>query len=330
MSYCYYVSNIVVVPEKPPEDKSTLFDFNPRSINIHSNVEDFFPLRRGEILFSSDSCRETLVDFLHEFQGEAEFHGRKRCIFGVRAFSSIYHRLATFIYGNEQKSISLENFIHKVTGISCTITAGFIPKDRSHEFSAPTEFSLTDGTKIPNNGYVEIIFHSRHSFNEEFPLKLTAILGMLRERRIYRKIISGQISTRLQLAKEFVKMGFSRFKGNPTGMISLEYTGHTRTSLRDFVESCESFVNDADNGEGSGYIDTIITGFFWIIETFPQYVSMYSGPIDLADSNIPGPEILKKLVPKKYKSQILYMCDEYNLNYDFILIEHLRSIYDEE
>ena len=334
MSYCKYLSNILVLPESPPENLEKFFHFDRYSGEVQTEVEEFFPLRRETVLLDYSTCRETVIGFIEEFNNELRYRTKRRSVFAVRCFSTPYTRLAQFLLNDVTRMKILANFFNKTLGISCKISAGFFENNEVGT-SLGENWAYSDGKggtlTFNNRGYVQIVFDSRHTLSEEFPVKMSAILGLLRERRVYRRICTEKITTNLQLAKYLVKLSLDRFRDKPTGMILPEYFGMTRyRTLWELVERSTSFTGDGINGEGSGYIDLFLTAFYWLQGGVVDNPSIHNGPIEAIGDTSFSEEEVNRIIPKALRNAVAEMLSNSDATEDYYLLERICEYYVEE
>lgn len=284
-------------------DGYSKFDFRRELIDSSDSIP-FFLENYDSHRFSCDyGCRESMTTSLRRLAPQ-DFP----FTIGIRCYGEMYTKLAWHLDNFSSSEISrLENIFYVLFGVRLRLEVGKQVRGGAwRNYPAITVFYYKDGKRV-NDRYVTVFIDSKENtdvVNLEY--KIPAILGLLREERIYLPIVSGKVEQTLDfVVSELISMSYDRRKRTDLSYDLLTFVGYKHDSLDEILERWVERLAERNNGDASDWFSMLMLAVFCHVCASGEIefsVSSFSGPVSCA-SHL-NSELLKSFV-NRYKGEHL-------------------------
>lgn len=287
--------------------------FNDQDDEYYSN----YPQERTNRYIDEHTCRETLLEDNPDIYAaifDSEEIGDYNKILGIRCTGEMYTTTSRILRSKKNYREIFSKFIEKVFNLNCEIRCGILKNK--------LRISYKNGSKRVD-GFVTLYLPSVG--NEDLSggdLLISSILAILREPRIIKGILSGEINDKRSLCKELVKISVDRayLKDSSYECFTL-VSGYFSQSKKENLRYILQELNYPINGEGSDWLSIILLSIFiFEYDGFKEQLSFSgngTGPADFILENSISTEFEKfkdfveedsnlsllhnKLIESKYK-----------------------------
>lgn len=296
------------------------FEFNTLVKGAVNSESTFLWSRNYKLFVCETTCREIMLDNLQGLTGSGvhDKNNPDNITYGFRMTGEMPTKVSKLIRQDENPNQYFTPLVEQLLGFKATIRAGeFITKPPVGRFSfGRMEIELED-REIPTNGYVDVFINSWEFPQDTFgDMKLSALLGLLREPYIVQRILSGQIQDKASLAKVMVNLAHKRLNREDTSYIDTDYFSNlSGTTYKEARDRWASMLSDEMNGDGSDYMSlTYLAIFFYAYSSgkFANAVNGFVADYD-DDEHVNGPVSFVDENVELVKQQIQEMKDAVNM-----------------
>jgi len=269
-----------------------------RTINTQS-MSAFYK-NRGSVYSRDVGCRERVMDFLKEAGGNF-FNTTDKLLMGIRCFGELYNKNSAIIAENPNAEKILNKFVSKVFGINVIIKTEEIDINSPALFLGKKKHIYMNErrTKKVTMEYPRVItIYLRSHRNQNIFLvdcRISALLALLRERRLVSGILEGKIKSYEDVCRELVDISIGRVTGEDDSYdcLSLIFSGaDSERSFKELMMSVKMSLSSPNNTDGSSWNNILWLSMFifWINNHNNRKVPVItnsSGPADYAEAHLP-------------------------------------------
>lgn len=287
--------NTYFVSAKLGRDLSLPFSeliFDNMSKEVFTDSSSFRQYIPSLTFFHQHGCREAIVGNMGYYHNKIFAGKDSKMIFGIRCFGETHSDVASTLRRRKNYREILRKFIEQLLGIVIHLDTGVGSSKESRTFPVTSSAFYKNEEGKPcnriSNKYITIYIRANENpVINDSPIKLSAIIWLLREQSLCRKILNGQIKTAEDLSRETLILASKRGTTKDKSFKCFHSTGLGGRSINQVWKNLNMDLSDPHNGDGSDFVSLVFMGiYFWKYSQKTKYNWSWtstregSGPVD--------------------------------------------------